>query len=82
MNENEIQLLEKLGIIVTDIVNDHDPRSPDGLLISGNFLIDESRFRPMCSLIKIVDMICESKSPGVEEQFNQLITMLNLTQEK
>jgi hypothetical protein len=90
MNQNEQELLMKLGIVITDLEYDYPEPSPyDGsygrasgdVTCHGTFTIDESRFRPMCNRIKIVDMIAESKNPMVSEQFHHLITLLELTKE-
>ena len=89
MNDNEQQLLARLGIIVTDLEYEHAADlylnpvdSNDEVIETGRFRIDQSRFRPMCHLIKLVDMLAESKNPQIEEQFNHLVTMLFLTEDK
>lgn len=90
MNNHELQLLKKLGILITDLEYTRSEPSPyDGshgtvkgdVITTGSFEIDEDRFRPMCHLIRLVDMICESKNPGVNETFNHLVTMLELTKD-
>jgi len=82
MNDADIALLRKLGIEVTDL--EYEPKTmmgndPSPYTIRGEFIIDESTFRPMCRLIELTDMICESKHPVVSEQYHHLITLLNLT---
>lgn len=92
VDSRDLALVEKLGIMILEL----DYREPDvdafmqrgrnpgdlpEVTVHGTFTIDESKFRPMCRLIELVDMICESKNPMVEKQFHHLITLLNLTKE-
>jgi len=81
MMENDIELLEKLGINVIE-VTEPMPKDNADISMRGKFYIDDSKFIPMCRLVKIVDMICESKNPQINEQFNHLVTMLFLTEDK
>jgi len=91
MNDRDIALLRKLGIHVNNVEytpehtsyrgldEAHKKNIPVPFTVSGSFTVDESTFRPMCRLIELVDLICESKNPTVEKQFHHLITLLNLT---
>jgi hypothetical protein len=84
MNEQEQKFLADLGIIVTDVSYEFAGSQDlvrDDLITTGAFVIDYSKFRSTCHLIKIVGMICESKNPAVAEMFDQLITMMELTKE-
>ena len=88
MNSADFVLLSKLGIDVTDMeftidgvpvgVKEYACGAPE-IKTTGTFTIDENVFRPMCHLIRITDMIVESKNPAVNEMYNHLITMLELT---
>lgn len=88
MNNADHELLNKLGIIINNLeythrgvptgMQDYPGGNPE-IKISGTFTIDETVFRPMCRLIRITDMMVESKNPAVNEMYNQLITMLELT---
>ena len=80
MNQNEQKLLDKLGIMISGLEYEYPSTSSDPIA-TGNFMIDASRFGPMCRLIHIVDMLNESKNPAIEEQFHHLITMLELSKE-
>jgi len=84
MNDRDYALLRKLGILVNDVEFDEESPQRDGTspyTIRGTFQIDESRFRPMCRLIELVDLMCENKNPVAQEQFHHLVTLLNLTKE-
>lgn len=90
MNRSEQQLLEKLGIMISGLEYEYPEPSPyngsygrpaGDVITTGNFMIDDSKFGPMCRLIHIVDMICESKNPAVNKQFEHLLTMLELTKD-
>ena len=91
MNAADHALLDKLGINITNLEYTHNEiqtglqKHPGGepvLTTRGTFYIDEDRFRPMCHLIRITDMIVESKNPAVSKMYEQLVTMLHLTEEK
>ena len=88
MNAVDHALLGKLGINVTKLEYQHNgipiseqqhPGGDPDISTTGTFTIDETVFRPMCHLIRITNMIVESKNPAVNEMYNQLITMLELT---
>ena len=88
MNAADHALLGKLGIDITNLEYWHDgvptgmqnhPGGNPDIKTTGVFTIDENVFRPMCHLIRITDMIVESKNPAVNEMYAQLITMLELT---
>lgn len=90
MTDQQKALLMKLGVLITKLEYTHNeipchtqmrPAGPEPeIKIRGEFVIDENRFGSMCNLIKIVDMICESDNPVVEQQFHHLVTLLNLTE--
>ena len=86
MNNADLTLLGKLGIDVTNLEYWHDgvgmqehPGGDPEIKTTGTFTIDENVFRPMCHLIRITDMIVESKNPAINEMYAQLVTMLELT---
>ena len=92
MTDYDIMLLRKLGIIITETEYTHN-EIPCGMQqmryqvapvvnVRGTFYLDESVFRPMCRLIQLTDMIAESKNPVVNEMYEHLVTMLNLTKEE
>ena len=90
MNTGEMELLGKLGIIVTKLEYVKRPmhiremsadsfEDPTVVEVRGKFVIDESRFRSMCHLVRLTDMMCESKNSAVHETYEHLITLLELS---
>lgn len=73
---DDIDLLIRFGILVQDMTVD---RYDMDNTIRGTFILKEDVFRPMCHLIRIVDMINESKNPAIQETFGHLIEMLELS---
>jgi len=80
MNQNEQLALAKLGL---DIIATHRTlkSSNTHCEIEYTVRVREDTFGPMIRLVGMVDAVSNSKNPGVEEQFNQLLTMLELTKE-
>jgi len=81
MMENEQSAMEKLGIDIIATyrkVNEQDEHRWD---VEYTVRVREDTFGPMVRLVSMVDAVCKSKNPAVEEQFNQLLTMLALTKE-
>jgi len=81
MNQNEQLAMAKLGLDVIATHRSINSASNSHCTIEYTVRVREDTFGPMIRLVSMVDAVCNSKNPGVEEQFNQLLTMLELTKE-
>ena len=90
MKQHDQDLLNKLGLQVIDIdyitrpmhireMSAADFEKPVKVAIQVKVEIDEERFYSMCHLIRLTDMMCESKSQAVQETYNHLVTLLELS---
>ena len=92
MTTEQIDLLARFGIFVTRVDYEHEHINIDGLrhaprdahvptTITGEFRIDQHRFDPNCHWLRIMEMIIQSDNPAVQKTFEELITLLHLTDE-
>jgi hypothetical protein len=82
MNKNERQLLAKLGLILTDLELGPEQDRNGEFITTGSFKIDNEVFRSMCYLIRLTEMIANTKNPACNKMFEQLVTMLELTRKE
>lgn len=90
MSKEEEELLRKIGLDIYDIEYSQgktiycgsNPEEWIETTIYGKFWVKEDTFHLMCRLLKITDMICESNNPQVQELYQQLVTLLFLTEEQ
>ena len=86
MSTDNIKWLSMLGLRVvgTEHVQSpgvYDRGDGDEVTVIYSVDINQEVFGPMARLVKIVSMLNESKNPAVEQQFHNLVTMLELTKE-
>lgn len=92
MTAEQIELLARFGIYITSVDYEHEHVNIDGVgqwprdahvptIVHGEFRLDQHRFDPNCHWLRIMEMIIHSDNPAVNETFEQLLTLLHLTDE-
>ena len=94
MTAEQIELLARFGLYITSVDYEHEHVNLDGIgmqyqrdatvpgTIRGEYRLDQHRFDPNCRFLRIVEMIVQSDNPAVQETFEQLITLLELTKDE